>query len=192
MKPRHTIRLIAAMVGLLVCRAEAAELDYYQRFSSLIDTNRSGGPVLTNGMLSLSELKRRPEIVGVKLGMTMSAAVEHWGKPRNFYANDAGGPLLLFHHGALGFQGDKAVRIGIFTTTIPGLRFDGGLTVTNSPADFAKVLGLPAADPAQRSLVFKSESAVITLDWSYIPHLGERQLAGLVLEPPRDERPGSN
>ena len=150
MKPRHTIRLIAAMVGLLVCRAEAAELDYYQRFSSLIDTNRSGGPVLTNGMLSLSELKRRPEIVGVKLGMTMSAAVEHWGKPRNFYANDAGGPLLLFHHGALGFQGDKAVRIGIFTTTIPGLRFDGGLTVTNSPADFAKVLGLPAADPAQR------------------------------------------
>ena len=73
---------------------------------------------------------------------------------------------------------------------IPGLGFDGGLTVTNSPADFAKVLGLPAADPAQRSLVFKSESAVITLEWSYIPHLGERQLASLLLEPPREERHG--
>lgn len=192
MKCVPTIRLIAAMVGLVGFTVGAADSGYYERFASLIDTNRSGGPVLTNRMLSLNELRRRPEIAGVKLGTSMSAAVERWGKPWNFYAYSDGGPLLMFRHGALSFRGDKVVQIGIFTTMIPGLCFEGGLTITNTPADFARVLGLTAADPAQRSLVLKSDSAVIKLDWNYIPHLGERQLAGLVIEPPRDERPGDN
>ena len=188
MKPLLAIQLIVALVGFLPCGAEAAEFDFYGRFTSLIETNRFG-PALTNSNLSLSNIAQSGEIAGVKLGTGMSAAVERWGKPRNFYASCGGGPSLMFGHGTLNFRGNKVVRVSISPNTIPGLRFESGLTATNTPAQFANVLGLPVPGPARWELTFESTNGVMELRWNHFA-VGGWQLSWLSFGPPEIAQAG--
>jgi len=186
MKLRITIGLVAVLIGFLSRGSGAAEIDYYQRLASLFDTNHFGPP-LTNGILLLSRLKQSGEIAGVRLGTGMSRAVELWGMPRSLMSNCGGGPILSFGHGALNFRGDKVIRISLFPNTIPGLRFEGGLTVTNTPAEFAKALGLPPPGPNEWYLAFDSKAGVIRLEWVGFA-VGGWQLASLELKVPESAR----
>ena len=90
MTTRFMIRIVGAFVGLGLYAAPGAESDFYERFTSLFQTNRFG-PDLTNATLSLTKMKLSSEIAGVKLGSGMSEAVEKWGKPSNMYAFCGGG-----------------------------------------------------------------------------------------------------
>jgi hypothetical protein len=179
----YAIQLVAITVTLLVFGADGAESDFYERFTSLIQTNRFG-PALTNSTLSLARIRKSGEIAGVKLGTGMSAAVERWGKPRTFYASCGGGPLLAFGHGSLGFRGDKLVRIAISPNDIPGLSFESGLTATNSPTQFARVLGLSPPDPTQWYFTVESETGVLALRWTHMDE-GVWRLDSLSIEAPR-------
>ncbi len=180
MKPRPTIQLVVAFVGFLACRAGAAEYDFYERFISLIDTNR-WGPPLTNATLSLETLRQGGGIAGVNLGTSMSDAVKLWGKPRSLFSSCGGGPQLAFGNGSLGFRGDKVVRITICPKDIPGLRFGSALTPTNSPAQFAEALGLPVPSPDEVYLTLKSEKATLTWQWCDYT-VGGRKLLWLTIE----------
>lgn len=111
----------------------------------------------------------------------MSAAVELWGKPRIFHSSCGGGPILSFGHGYLSFRGDKVVRIAIFPDKIPGLQFENGLTVTNSPADFAQTFGMAAPDSEQSWLNLKSETCIVNLQWQPLA-VGGLKLINLSLE----------
>jgi hypothetical protein len=180
MKLYRKIQIIAAIAGVLVIQTARAEPDFYTQFTSLIDTNRFGPP-LTNSTLSLEKLMKGGEIAGVKLGTHMSAVVQQWGKPRTFYSSCGGGPLLAFGHGCLNFHGDKVVRITIFPDKIPGLKFENGLTATNSPAEFAMILGLAEPDAEQSWLILKSETCIVSLQWQPFA-VGGLKLGNLALE----------
>ena len=180
MKLYRKIHIIAAIASVLVIQTARAEPDFYTQFTSLIDTNRFGPP-LTNSTLSVEKLRKGGEIAGVKLGTNMSAAVQLWGKPRIFFSSCGGGPLLNFGHGYLSFRSDNVVRITIFPDKIPGLQFENGLTATNSPAEFAKTLGLAAPDSEQSWLNLKSETCIVSLQWQQFAADGLK-LALLALE----------
>jgi hypothetical protein len=182
MTTRIVIRIIGAVTGLALCAAHGADPDFYGRFTSLIQTNHFG-PELTNATLSLTKMKQSGEIASVKLGSGMSEAVEKWGKPRNMYASCGDGPLLMFGHGSMAFRGDKVVRISISPNTVPGLRFEGGLTATNTPAEFARVLGVPDPDPAPWALYVDCPCGVLELHWSHFA-VGGWLLSSLSLAPP--------
>jgi hypothetical protein len=182
MRSLLTILLISATLGLIAPRVNGAEFDFYERLASLTQTN-CFGPDLTNATLSLSRMKQSGEIAGVKPGSGMSEAVQKWGKPRNMYALCGGGPLLMFGHGSLAFKGDKVVRIEIYPSTFPGLRFEGGLTVTNTPAQFAHALGVPEPGPAPWALYVDCPYGVMELRWSH-SDVGGWQLSWLSLGPP--------
>jgi len=180
MKTRVPIGLLALLFVSLAARMQGADFDFYERLTSLVDTNRFG-PDLTNTTLSLAKLKQNGEIAGVKLGSSMSAAVQKWGKPRSFISSCGGGPVLSFGHGALGFRGDKVVRMSISPNTIPGLCFENGLTPTNTPAQFARTLGVPAPDPEHWLLTLESDTTTMELQWMHFA-TGGRQLGFLNLE----------
>ncbi len=182
MRTLATILLLGALVGFASSRGNAAEFNFYERFASLTQTNLFG-PDLTNATLSLAKIMQNGEIAGVKLGSGMSEAVERWGKPRNLYAQCGGGPVLIFGHGSVAFRGDKAVRVSISPNTVPGLRFDGGLTATNTPAQFAKALGVPDPGPAPWALYVDCPYGVIELRWTHFA-VGGWQLAWLSIGPP--------
>ncbi len=186
MRTLLTILLLGAVLGFAATGVNGAESDYYERFASLIQTN-SFGPNLTNATLSLINMKQSSEIAGVKLGSGMSEAVEKWGKPRNLYAQCGGGPVLMFGHGTLAFKGDKVVRVSISPNTVPGLRFEGGLTATNTPAQFAKVLGVPDPGPAPWALYVDCPYGVMELRWSHFA-IGGWQLGWLSLGPSEPEQ----
>jgi len=186
MKTRLMIRIIGALAAVGLCAAHGADQDFYELFSSLIQTNHFG-PNLTNATLSLINMKQSSEIAGVKLGSGMSEAVEQWGKPRNLYAQCGGGPVLMFGHGTLAFKGDKVVRVSISPNTVPGLRFEGGLTPTNTPAQFAKVLGVPDPGPAPWALYVDCPYGVMELRWSHFA-IGGWQLGWLSLGPSEPEQ----
>ena len=175
------ILLLGAVLGVAASRGNGAEFDYYERFASLTQTNRFG-PALTNATLSLTRIKQNGEIAGVKLGSGMSEAVERWGKPRNMYAECGGGPVLMFGHGSMAFKGDKVVRVSISPNTVPGLRFEGGLTATNTPAQFAKALGVPDPGPGPWALYVDCPYGVVELRWSHFA-VGGWQLGWLSLGP---------
>jgi hypothetical protein len=182
MKLRPTIHLIAALIAFLACAAGAAESDFYERFISLIDTNR-WGPPLTNATLNLEALKQGGGVAGVNVGTSMSDAVKLWGKPRSLFSSCGGGPLLAFGNGSLAFRGDKVVRITICPKDIPGLQFGSGLTATNSPAHFAKALGLRVPNPDNVYLTIKSEKTTLTWQWCDYT-VGGRKLLWLTIESP--------
>jgi len=50
---------------------------------------------------------------------------------------------------------------------VPGLRFEGGLTATNTPTEFAQVLGVPAPGPARWDLDVDCPAGVMVLRWSH-------------------------
>jgi hypothetical protein len=181
MKTSMLIQVVAALAGLNLCAAQGAEFDFYERFTSLFQTNRFA-PDLTNATLSLAKIKESGEIAGVKLGNGMSEAVEKWGKPCNIYAYCGGGPVLMFGHGSMAFRGDQVARVSISPNTVPGLRFEGGLTATNTPAQFARVLGLPAPGPARWELSTDCAGGVLELRWSHFA-VGGWQLSWLNLGP---------
>jgi hypothetical protein len=176
------ILLLGATLEFAVFRVNAADFDFYERFASLTQTNRFG-PDLTNATLSLTKIRQNGEIAGVKLGSGMSEAVEKWGKPRNLYAQCGGGPVLMFGHGSMAFKSDKVVRVSISPNSVPGLRFEGGLTATNTPAQFAKALGVPDPGPAPWALYVDCSYAVMELRWSHFA-VGGWQLSSLSLGPP--------
>jgi len=176
------LRVLAALVGFAVCSVDGAEFDFYERFTSLIQTNR-WGPDLTNAALSVVRMKQSGEIAGVKLGAKMSETVERWGTPRNIYANCGGGPVLMFGHGSIAFRGDKVVRVSISPDTVPGLHFEGGLTATNTPAQFAHILGVPDSGPAPWALYVDCPYGVMELHWSHFA-VGGWRLSLLSLGPP--------
>ena len=90
---------------------------------------------------------------------------------------------MAFGNGSLGFRGDKVVRITICPKDIPGLQFGSGLTATNSPAQFAKALGLRPPGPGEVFLTIKSEKA--TLSWQWCDYaVGARKLLWLTIESP--------
>ncbi len=179
MRTLFAIVLLGALLGFIAFSVNAAEVDFYERFASLTQTNR-WGPDLTNATLSLTEIRQRGKIAGVKLGSGMSEAVEKWGKPRNLYAQCGGGPVLMFGHGSLAFRGDKVVRVSLSPNTVPGLRFEGGLTATNTPAEFAKALGVPDPGPAPWALYVDSPHGVMELRWTHFA-VGGWQLGWLSL-----------
>lgn len=177
------IPLLIISAGFLACRVGGAEFDFYERFSSLLETN-SCGPNLTNRTLLLNNLRQNGDVAGVKIGTSMSAAVELWGKPRNFYASCGGGPVLMFGHGVLNFRGQQVVRMSIDPHNIPGVRFEKGLTATNTPLEFAQGLGWNAAPgPAQWYLITESESGRMELQWTHFAVDGW-QLSSVTFEAP--------
>jgi hypothetical protein len=175
------IQVIAALVGFTVSAVGGAEFDFYERFTSLIQTNR-WGPDLTNATLSVIKIKQSGEIAGVKLGSRMSEAVERWGKPRNIYAHCGGGPILMFGHGSMAFRGDRVVRVSLAPDTVPGLRFEHGLMATNTPAQFARVLGVPDPGPAPWALYVDCPYGVMELRWSHFA-VGGWHLSSISLGP---------
>src|SRR5580765_5396025 len=177
MRTLLTILLLGAVPGFAETRVDGAESDFYERFASLTQTN-SFGPNLTNEILSLGKMKQSGEIAGVSLGSRMTEAVQKWGKPRNMYAQCGGGPLLMFGHGTLAFKGDKVVRVSISPNTVPGLRFEGGLSATNTPAEFAKALGVPDPGPAPWALYVDCPYGEMELRWTHFA-VGGWQLAWL-------------
>jgi hypothetical protein len=182
MRTFRTILLLGAAVGFAASRVDGAETDFYERFASLTQTNHFR-PDLTNATLSLTKIKQSGEIAGVKLGSGMSQAVERWGKPRNMITQCAGGPILNFGHGTLAFRGDRVVRVSISPNTVPGLVFDGGLTATNTPAQFARALGVPDPGPAPWALYVDCPYGIMELRWSHFA-VGGWQLGWLSLGPP--------
>jgi hypothetical protein len=180
MKFSLTINLLAILLGFVSGPAQGEEFDFYQRFSSLIDTNR-WGPPLTNATLRLESLRKGEGLAGVNLGTSMSDAVQLWGKPRSLFSSCGGGPQLAFGNGSLGFRGDKVVRITICPKDIPGLQFEGGLNATNTPAQFANALGLAAPSSAELYLTLKSEKAALTWQWCDYT-VGGRKLLWLTIE----------
>jgi hypothetical protein len=186
MKTPQIMQLITALVAVTAGRVEGAELGFYERFTSLVQTN-GYGPDLTNTTLLLLKTKQVGELAGVKLGMGMSAAVEKWGKPRFFSGCRAGCPVLMFGHGSMAFIGDSVVRVSISPNMVPGLCFEGGLTATNTPTEFARVLGVPTPGPAQWALDVDCPAGVLVLRWTHFK-AGGWQLGWLSLEQPESAR----
>ena len=92
-----------------------------------------------------------------------------------------GGPLLGFGNGSMAFRGNKVVQITISPNNIAGLHFENGLTATNTPAEFARVLGIPPPSLSVQRLSWRTESGELSLEWMQYAKVGW-QLGTLRLE----------
>jgi hypothetical protein len=118
---------------------------YCQNLNDLFETNsedRAVQSLVTNAVISIAKLKSG-EIGGYRLGMTMSGLVALMGKPRYFcqFSTDR---ATLYYSPGYGFRGDS---LSGFYVSVPrgndGIRFDNGLSVTNTISGFVKTLGPP-------------------------------------------------
>jgi hypothetical protein len=150
---RHYFLLVLLFCGL---RSLALGGDFYQQFLSLVDTNK--GPValwdipalvdtnnpgikVTNSALDLASLRKRGEVSGVRLGMTMQEAIERLGKPHGGWSHPGClHGLTTFFYGdlSLGFEGNRLETIHISLDCRPEI----GLSVTSG---VVRVLGAPAS-----------------------------------------------
>lgn len=165
--------------------------DFYQQFISLVDTNRVTQPLwafptlidtnntgikVTNTVLDLGNLKQRSEISGVRLGMTMQAVVDCWGKPRGGWSRCVHGLITFFYSGVtLGFEGNRLETICLF----PSGKFAGGLSSGSQAKEFVEVLGPPTERRMSEnncSLVYLSPGGNLRLDFH------EEELVDIYLE----------
>jgi hypothetical protein len=165
--------------------------DFYQQFISLVDTNgftrplwalptlidtNNSGIKVTNTVLDLGNLKQGGEISGVRLGMTMQAVVDRWGKPQGGWSRCMHGLITFFYNGvSLGFEGNRLETICLF----PSGRFAGGLSSDSQAKEFVQVLGPPTERKMSGnncSLVYLSPGGNLRLDFH------EEELVDIYLE----------
>jgi hypothetical protein len=163
--------------------AAGADNEFYQRFVeaksktngflyevSLIDTNNSG-PNLTNVAVPFAKFAQEGELVGIKLGMTMSEVVAAWGKPRSLFTHCVFGPRFWYCTGgksifgvqggiSLSFRDDRLVLIAVYGDLAQRLTFYNGLTGRMSRAECEKLLGPPdVLGPERRGSLYVGEIA---------------------------------
>lgn len=165
--------------------------DFYQQFISLVDTNRVTQPLwafptlidtnnigikVTNTVLDLGNQKQRSEISGVRLGMTMQAVVDCWGKPQGGWSRCVHGLITFFYSGVtLGFEGNHLETICL----CPLGKFAGGLSSGSQAKEFVEVLGPPTERRMTEnncSLVYLSPGGNLRLDFH------EEELVDIYLE----------
>jgi len=177
---------------------------YYQQFISsagtnvgfagiddypfLVDTNNTGAK-LASGPLNIHRWKKRGEVSGIRLGMTMDEVVGRWGKPFGGYAPMGclhGLTSLFYGEVSLAFEGPLLETIHIRLS----LTRAGGLSITSS---VVRALGTPTSSRRAGTsccLAYVSSKSGLRLDFS------EDRLCGVWLErtPLRAEYeiPGAN
>jgi hypothetical protein len=118
--------------------------------TNLVDIKNTG-PVFTNSTISFARFSGAGELVGVKLGMTMSEVVSIWGKPerlvpyieigsRFWYGSDRSGRV------SLSFKDNRLVLIGIDGSVTSRVPFDNGLRSSMDRGECEKLLGAPFID----------------------------------------------
>jgi hypothetical protein len=142
------------MLFLCVLGSTAAELDFYDLFTRLVDTNawRSQGvtnallvdannkaPKLTNSVLSLEKLRTEGEVGDVRLGMTMEQVVSLWGKPIWLHPRCDGGHKFNFADASLVFVGNCLNKVRLPS----GAVFDRGISANSNFQKWQQVLGTP-------------------------------------------------
>jgi len=113
------------VVNLLCCIPLVGEESFYARLSSLTTTNDSG-PTAGDPRLADEGALNSGDIAGIKIGMTMSDVVEHWGKPKLIYSTCMGGPRIDYTAAALFFRDDALSRVY--------LKSPANREITNSPS----------------------------------------------------------
>jgi hypothetical protein len=133
-------------------------------YPSLVDTNNTGVK-LASASLNLQRLKKRGEVSGVRLGMTMDQVVSLWGKPSGGYAPwGCLHGLTTFFYGnvSLAFEGAQVETIHIGLNSTLG----GGLSITSG---VVRALGTPTSSrrAGQRCcLAYVSPTTGLLLDFS--------------------------
>jgi hypothetical protein len=115
---------------------------------TLTDTNNTS-PKLAGVTNSLTAMKERGEVGGIRIGMSMSDVVSEWGKPSRFFARCMGGPRLDYSDATLIFHGDVLWEVllsrtpGVVHSSSRAVRFEQGLSLDSSLQDCVRVLGEP-------------------------------------------------
>ena len=165
--------------------------DFYQQFSSLVNTNGVTQPLwafptlidtnntgikVTNRVLDLGNLKQGGEVSGVRLGMTMQGVVDCWGKPEGGWSRGVHGLITFVYTGvSLGFEGNRLETVSLY----PSGRFAEGLSSRSRAKDFVQVLGPPTErrmSGSKCNLVYLSPGGNLRLDFN------EEELVDIYLE----------
>jgi len=190
---RHMCALVVGVL-LTLCRdVPAADQEYFDRFlsvtsswhggfvtdSSLVDTN-SSFPIPTDGTVSLSELRHRGELCGVRLGMSMNEVVHKWGKPNMLYPYCLIGPRLWYTGSGsdlssgvtLFFASNRLQVIILSGKRLNDMRFEEGLSGIMEEQAIRAALGPPLEHPpkgrlAGDSMVYCEENIRTDFVFSY-------------------------
>jgi len=160
-----------------------AEDHFYQRFLTLIDTNRPGAlPIrspflidtnntagkLTNGVLDLRESCAVGEVGGIRLGMRMEEVAAAWGNPTFIWGRCFGGPRFLYTDASVIFAPGSNSVMRIFVGDKLNIRIKGGLTGGSTIDQCVRVLGDPSArtDHPRTYLFYESPRSTLRLSFS--------------------------
>ena len=145
--------------------------DYYERFTSLIDTNNSN-PGLPDSQIPFTEL-RNGELFGVRLGMTLAEAVAVWGKPIQF-TGSANGTTFWFGLGkpSLRFRNGRLEVIWLRGSHLRALNFDNGLTGTVNVTDLRKLLPDYTEGRDDGFIEMETDGKILELDFSVFNESG--------------------
>jgi hypothetical protein len=180
-------------------RCSAADLDFYHRFLSLVDTNdlRAQGvtnallvdvnntaPKLTNSAISLQKLRTEGEVGNIRLGMTMEDVVVRWGKPIWLHPRCDGGHKFNFTDCSLVFVGNSLSKVRFRETAV----FDQGLSAQSNLKRWEQILGEPtlqSKDSYGSSMVYEKYGSVRTVMMLTFEPDGEVKFPpALYLDPP--------
>jgi hypothetical protein len=97
----------------------------------------------TNAVLTLRPALRLGEVAGIRLGMTMEEIVAALGKPSFIYPLCGPGPRFSYKDVQVYFEAksNAVARITLRIDHLPTLKFDEGLSVDSSRADWVRVFG---------------------------------------------------
>jgi hypothetical protein len=171
----ETLKKIAPILTKLNSNegAAAGEDEFYHRFLSLVDTNKtwqSGAtnallidpsnktPKLTNHPVSLQNLTGKGEVGSIRLGMTMNDVVIRWGKPIRLEPRCDDGTRLSFTDCALVFQDNCLNKVRFRDTAV----FDQGLSAKSNFKAWRQVLGEPTLRHGH-TVLYESHGTISTV-----------------------------
>jgi len=176
------MRRIAALLVVFwaICCAGADQEWFYRQFQSVADTNNIVGvtsPLLvdtnnrvlkvTNPAVSLSAMKMKGELGGVRLGMTMEEVVTCWGRPPILWSRCMGGPRFAYADVDVFFEAssNSVRRILLNRDGLRSVQFEQGLSAHSTTNDWLRVMGEPTkrSQWADAILYFIYETSKTTL-----------------------------
>ncbi len=117
---------------------------YFAKLLDLHDLNNHG-PKAEAQVLKYEDFVETGEICGVKLGISMTQAVEVWGKPKSIgYTGNGNYWSLRYGRGSsLEFSEDRLVSISLAAENMAGSTFDNGIRTDMTRSEIIAVLGEP-------------------------------------------------
>ena len=139
----RTLTLLTA-VALLVAAGTQERKGYFEKLLDLHDLENDG-PKAASQILRYPAFADTGAICKVKLGISMSEAVEAWGKPRKiFYTGNGYYWYLNYGRGcSLGFSNNRLVSISVTALNLQDSRFDNGVHWAMTRAEVIALLGEP-------------------------------------------------